>query len=381
MFKRICPQCKKELSYSNIKNRNKAEKDKVLCKDCFFENKKYTTLIETKKYNKKELTDEQVEYIKSIWYNESTIEEYINSIKKAKLDAILENKGTSWERNCPNCGDVIIHTNKWNRDRAQRDNQICSKCSHINFGEEHKGEKNPFYGKKHSKESMDQMKETSKNSEKREKYYEGIRSDSHREKLSIQFSGENNPRYGRGSLYDIWLEKYGKEEANERQRVYKERLSLSISGEKNFWFGKTPPQGVGNGWNGWYKEWFFRSLTELAYMINVIEKEGLIWQSAESKEFKITYKDDDGKSKNYFADFIIEGKRMVEVKPTALQGTKVVLIKMKAGIEFCKKNNLTFEIIDPIKLTEEEVMDLYVEGKVTFTEKTKEKFIKKYLKD
>ena len=33
-------------------------------------------------------------------------------------------------------------------------------------------------------------------------------------------------------------------------------------------YGRFSPRGSGNGWSGWYKEWYFRSLLELSYMIN-----------------------------------------------------------------------------------------------------------------
>ena len=52
-------------------------------------------------------------------------------------------------------------------------------------------------------------------------------------------------------------------------------------------FGRPTPQGSGNGWKGWYKGWFFRSLKELSYVVNVLEPNGDIWESAEN--IKIPY--------------------------------------------------------------------------------------------
>lgn len=121
-----------------------------------------------------------------------------------------------------------------------------------------------------------------------------------KEILSIKSSGKNNPNYGgkyskcesckakKGETYEI---RFGKEKANKM----KKNLSNKFSGSKNNMYGKPSPQGSGNGWSGWYKGWFFRSLLELSYMINVIEKNGWKWENAESKKYKIPYTVDDKK--------------------------------------------------------------------------------------
>jgi len=49
-------------------------------------------------------------------------------------------------------------------------------------------------------------------------------------------------------------------------------------------YGKPAPIGSGNGWSGWYKGWYFRSLLELSFMINVIERFKMSWQNAETKK-------------------------------------------------------------------------------------------------
>jgi hypothetical protein len=125
-----------------------------------------------------------------------------------------------------------------------------------------------------------------------------------------------------------------------------------------------------------YNGWFFRSLTELSYMINVIEKDGLEWKTAENQEFKVKYINKDGNKSNYFADFIIENKKMVEVKPKNLQTTESVILKAKAARKFCKKKQLEYEMIDPTPLTDDEIMHLHNEEKITFTETTEKSLLK-----
>ena len=114
------------------------------------------------------------------------------------------------------------------------------------------GEKNPFFGKHHTEETKKWLKIKSTGQ---------IRSKEVKEKISLRTSGINNPMYGKHlteeqkeklrkpksietknklskiqigkyqaeknpmygkSLYDIWMQKYGEEEANERYKKWKE---------------------------------------------------------------------------------------------------------------------------------------------------------------
>jgi len=49
---------------------------------------------------------------------------------------------------------------------------------------------------------------------------------------SNRFSGKNNPMYGK-KVYDIWLEKYGKEIADEKLMERKKRTSNSLKGKSH----------------------------------------------------------------------------------------------------------------------------------------------------
>lgn len=50
-------------------------------------------------------------------------------------------------------------------------------------------------------------------------------------------NGENNPRFGQ-SNYDVWLEKYGKEIADQKMREYKQKCSQKYSGDGNPMYGR-----------------------------------------------------------------------------------------------------------------------------------------------
>jgi hypothetical protein len=142
-------------------------------------------------------------------------------------------------------------------------------------------------------------------------------------------------------------------------------------------FGKPSPQGSGNGWSGWYKNWFFRSLRELSYMIKVLEEQQLNWKTPD-KSFKILYIDYAGKNRTYFPDFIIDN-RVIEIKPLKLHNTPKILAKKKAAEDFCKSQNMTYELIDPIMLSKEEIKSLYISGQIKFLDKYDTKFRERYL--
>jgi hypothetical protein len=273
--------------------------------------------------------------------------------------------------NCKECGKIINFTQRATyRTSLKRSKNpgLCSSCVK-------KGDRNPFFDKKHTKESMDKMIETSKNSEGRKKYYEKIKSEEYRKYLS-EWMKENSPMRGK-SQYKIWVEKYGVEIANQKKKEWASKVGRK--GEKSYWFGKTPPYGSGNGWSGWYKGWYFRSLIELTYMVNVIENYSLNWKTGESKEYKITF-EYKGNLKNYFPDFIINDKYMIECKPKNLWKTDLIIHKKIAAEDFCKKNNLIYKIRDIKILSDDEILNLYNSGNLVWIKRYEQKFLNRIKK-
>lgn len=272
---------------------------------------------------------------------------------------------------CDECDNVInykfLSTYKSSIKRSKTFG-LCSSCLK-------KGDRNPFFNKKHSKESMDKMIDTSNNSEERKKYYKKIKTEEYRKELSEKL--KKNPPMKGNSYYNVWVVKYGVDKADEMNRECS--LKKSVKGEKNYWFGKTPPFGSGNGWSGWYKGWYFRSLLELSYMVNVIEKYDLKWVTGESNKFKISfnYKDD---VKNYFPDFILNDKYMVECKPKKLWKTKLVIIKKKSAEEFCQKNGLIYKLRDVPKISDNEINFLYQKGELIWIDRYFIKFQERIMK-
>ncbi len=197
------------------------------------------------------------------------------------------------------------------------------------------------------------------------------------------FPQEKNPMYGK-NYQSYGLIKYGKDRlgksneeffGKEKSNQIKLKLSLATSGKNNPMYGKPTPMGSGNGWSGWYKEWYFRSLLELSYMINVIERFHLEWKSAETSDLKIKYKGFNGIEKTYVADFIINEKYLVEIKPKKLHNSKIVQIKKNAAEDFCKERNFIYKLTYPPKLLSfEEIEILLSSNKLRFIDRYQEKY-------
>jgi hypothetical protein len=234
-----------------------------------------------------------------------------------------------------------------------------------------------------------------------------------RKNISNKVSGANNPMYGK-SIYERWIEMYGNVEADkrlktwndnlkcwghghinpnektkgktyvqihgeEKSNVIKHKLSIKSSGINNPMYGKPSPIGSGNGWSGWYNGWYFRSLHELSYMINVIERFNFKWESGECKKYKIEYINYNGIKKNYFADFIINKKYVIEIKPKKLWQSDTVKRKKESAMLWANKNNLKYKLTEsPKQITLKEIEKLKSIGSLIFINRYERKFKERY---
>jgi hypothetical protein len=273
-----------------------------------------------------------------------------------------------YKRICPQCKKELIHKNKASWKYSMSKKKICLSCSCKNkckteeqkkqmasrLGGPKNGKDNPFYGKTHSDKTKKILAE------------------------KCGHKGNENGMYGR-AYHDVWIEKYGKEEADRREVARSKKMSMATSGENNPMYGKPSPQGSGNGWSGWYKGWFFRSLGELSYMVNVIEKNNFKWVSAESKKFAIPYIDWNGKNRNYFPDFFVNDKILVEVKPKRLKNSASNILKAAAAEKFCKDNGYEYEVTEAVIMKEDQILDMYNKNLIKFMKRYEEKFKERYL--
>jgi hypothetical protein len=249
-------------------------------------------------------------------------------------------------RSCPKCNSIIEYKSYGGWVNAGRRNSCCRRCASEASGflerytRNSHGPDNPFFGKTHSDDSKKKMIATRDPAP--------YRTDDFKQKMRAVSSGTNNPMYGK-TYFDVWVEKYGFEEAQRRQEKKRSANAAASRGLLNSMYGRSTPQGSGNGWSGWYKGWFFRSLKELSYVVNleVIES---TWCSAETKELEIHYKGFDGQDRTYRADFLVNDRVLVEVKPIRFHKTPTVLLKKEAAEEFCNTRGLEYRLEDPVVL-------------------------------
>jgi hypothetical protein len=272
-----------------------------------------------------------------------------------------------FKRDCPICNCELTYKSVNGYKNALKNGSICGKCA--SSGENNSmygmtGSTNPFFGKKHTVEVKELLSKV--NSGK-------IHTEETKVKMSLSFSGEKNGMFGK-TFYGIWVDKFGVEEANKKLTEYKIKQSNNNSGEKNKMYGKPSPNGSGNGWSGWYKGWFFRSLRELTFMIKVIERFKFEWVSGEANAWKIKYQDYLGCERNYFPDFILNGKYVIESKPKKLWNSDSVVRKKMSAVTFCESLGIKYKLMDVGVLTRGEVRNLYESGEIKFIERYDKKY-------
>jgi len=268
-----------------------------------------------------------------------------------------------FKRICYECSKEISYGSKSAKIRADNLESVCKSCCKLE-------KRNGFYGKKHKKSTIKKISEISSKQ---------IRSEKSKKSQSAKMSGSKNSMYGK-TLYDHWVDKHGKEEANKKYKQMVSKQSEKAKGKNNPMYGKPSPQGSGNGWCGWYKRWFFRSLRELSYVINYLEENNLEWISAEKKKFTIPYKDWDGTSRTYRADFFVDNKKLVEIKPNRLKQAVTNRLKAQAAKKFCKKNGYEYEIVEAKRMKDDQILDLYEKGLIKFIDRYDKKFKEKFKK-
>jgi hypothetical protein len=291
-------------------------------------------------------------------------------------------------KNCDNYTNFKTMTLGYNESCSQtcmikhRPPRIYTKEELERLSKSMSGENGPMYGKsvysvwveKYGVEEADkrEVKFRSKQSKSMKIVYDNS---SQEQKNKSIHKGEKNGMYGK-SIYDVWLFELGKEGADKRMAEFKLLQSSLSSGENNPMFGKPSPKGSGNGWCGWFMPngWFFRSLRELSYMINEIYNKNLYWENGELKKYKIKYVDWEGKTRNYFPDFIVGDKYMIECKPKKLHNSPNVVAKKKGAEKFCKENGLEYKLVDQDKVEYKIMVKLHDEGIIKFTDRYEEKF-------
>lgn len=341
-FTRKCPSCERVIEYTNVKNRNQAERHKKTCHSC-----------SAKEVSKRPEIRQRLLVVLAKGRQ--------NKRKTAALPPFL--------RLCPICHKRLEYSTVKHRNKAEKINSKCGSCSakiiseNTNYSDRFKnrrkytGDQNPFYGKHHS----DKVKEILKNVNKQYTQTDDFKKKSAR-------IGKKNGMYGK-SVYDVWTKKYGDQKAKEKWIQMQHKKSIKMSGTNNPMYGKPAPIGSGSGWSGWYKKWYFRSLRELSYLILVIEANNRQWESADKNKFAISYVDHLGVKRTYRPDFLVDKKHLIEVKPAHFMNTPINILKKEAALKFCQKNGLKFHVVDSKILNVNTIIDLYNRKEVEFNKK------------
>ncbi len=96
-------------------------------------------------------------------------------------------------RICPSCEQEVVYNRKDNCNRAIKLKKICRDCYKKELKEKCKGENNSFFGKKHTSETKEKLRQLSTGR---------IASKRTRQKQSEAHAGNKNAMFGR-SNYDI----------------------------------------------------------------------------------------------------------------------------------------------------------------------------------
>jgi hypothetical protein len=257
-------------------------------------------------------------------------------------------------RICKICSGKVYHKNKKQLKVATNKNSACFSCTR--------------------KDVMNRPEERKKNSERQKGKFLGRDnpnygnhlSEDKKNSISQKLKGRSSTGMKGKSLYSLWVEKYGVEEADIRMEELSSKRSKNSIGSNNSMYNKPVPKKSGKGASGYYKGFFFRSILELSYIINILERFNLDWKSAEKDEFKIKYEDYLGNPRTYVADFIVNNKYLIECKPKSLINTPLVGLKKRAAEKFCKDNNLIYKIVSPRRLEQKEIDILTTKGDLFF---------------
>lgn len=286
-----------------------------------------------------------------------------------------------YDRLCPQCKETIYYKNKSQINEAERKHRICVKCRNLNrVGKKHtdewkriaskrlRGNNNPMYGKRFSLEHLNKLSAASKGinnpnygkkhskvtKEKISKTNKGrIKTPEEIKKQSAALRGRPGPNLGR---------KFSEES----------RRKMSDSHKSRFAAGKS-----GSGLGAWYKGTYFRSLSELRYIVEEVEPCGLYWRTAETLDLTINYTDPYGFERVYHPDFLINESMLVEIKPKYYHNNPIMLAKVLAANVFCNEKGYSYNIIDAKPLNYNKLINLYKLGDVILTDKLRTALLKK----
>lgn len=240
--------------------------------------------------------------------------------------------------------------------RAGAYNTFCStQCR----GKWYTGENNGFFGREHTKETKDKI---------REKSLAQVKHPAFLAQVGRGFDGEHFDPSLQGQIAF-----YGEEEGPRKYAIWKKKISGRV-GELNPQFGKPAPVGSGCGWGGWYTGEYFRSLGELSWLYHA-RKAGIEYVSGESKKYMVPYVYQ-GSNRNYFPDYVC-GNTVIEIKPSALQDTEQNILKREAAAIHFPSMGMEYKVVSVEYITEDIINELVLSGDVVWNKSSQRRWEKR----
>lgn len=109
-----------------------------------------------------------------------------------------------------------------------------------------------------------------------------------------------------------------------------------------------------------------------------LDEKQVPWISAEKCDLEIRYLDVKGTERTYRADFLVDSKALVEVKPIRLHNTALIKAKSMAAEAFCRSKGLEYLLIDPPMLSSEKIKSLHDNKTILFTQRYEKYYQERY---
>lgn len=177
---RNCPKCNKEIYYSNKYNLKNAIRKNTLCNICngILRNK---NLTDKEKQVRNKKISEKLSGINHPWYGKKHTKEQIEYLQKINLGKLnpmygkvgpnngkslseeckkkisykKKNKIGIFKKNCPKCNSEQLYDNIKIFNKSKRLNSLCNRCCQMGI---QLGKNHPFYGKHHTEETKDKIR-------------------------------------------------------------------------------------------------------------------------------------------------------------------------------------------------------------------------------
>lgn len=137
---------------------------------------------------------------------------------------------------------------------------------------------------------------------------------------------------------------------------------------------KNNPRGISGNYNGEH----FRSMNELSFIINYLEKKNVSFKSGERMKGIEYWDTESQRVRCYYPDFLTD-KFMIEIKPKDFWDKPNTIDKKIAAQKFCELNNLEYRLVHyPVILPL--ILDKFRKSEIIFDCKSREKFVRIYNK-